>query len=355
MSNTIPKALALAGLLLICICIAGCSDEAPPADVPGVPTAAQALYSAGDIVKNPKSSAGAALLITGYDPVTDMYERAYIYPNSDGNWGYRIDASTDSIRRSVIEQVYTEKIRTVTVSAVPIGTPAAVTPAETSVTTATTVPTSTTVTTTTTTGQAPRIKNVEPDKGKTATTVSITNLQGENFRTGAIVTFKKSGETSLNLTDMVITSDLITGKLIIPAGTKTGYWDVLVTNKDGTHHQYQNGFNVLEGTATTTTTSSAQAAANVVKITQIQDPLLVTGGAGGYKTVSILGTNLTAAYGMKLNGMNTIVSNAYNCASSTMCTGYFNIPGGSGGSYTVSLVDLSNTVLTTSSETLTIQ
>ena len=59
----------------------------------------------------------------------------------------------------------------------------------------------TTVTATTTTALAPRITNVDPDKGKTGTTVSITSLQGTNFRTGATVSLKKSG-TTINATEV---------------------------------------------------------------------------------------------------------------------------------------------------------
>ncbi len=41
------------------------------------------------------------MLIMGYDPATDMYERALIYPNADGSWGYRRNSNTEKASRAV--------------------------------------------------------------------------------------------------------------------------------------------------------------------------------------------------------------------------------------------------------------
>lgn len=350
-------------LLISGVLFAGCSDNSATTAAtpsPGVTAAAAttgALYSAGDIVKNPKSGSAVALLIIKYDTGTDMYERAYVYPESDGSYGYRVDTRTDLISRSVIEKVYTTKIKTTEVSAIPIRTS---TPEPTTVvlsTTATPVVTSTVTTgaTTAATFLAPRIKNIDPDKGKTGTTVSITNLQGENFRSGAKVTLKKAGSV-INATEVSFGSSiLLTCKVPIPSGADIGYWDIVVTNPDGQYHQYQNGFLVQEGTATPTATTTTTASSGLVTITQIQDTLLVTGGAEGFKTVGILGTNLTAASGMKLTGSSTITASTYATSSPTMATGYFTIPAGNIGTYYVNVIDSAGNILATSTGTLTIQ
>jgi hypothetical protein len=93
----------------------------------------------------------------------------------------------------------------------------------------------------------------------------------------------------------------------------------------------------------------------MVKITQIQDTLIVTGGTEGYKTVSILGNNVTAASSMKLTGPTTITATTYTSSSSSLATGYFTIPAGNVGTYYVNLVDSSGNILATSTSTLTIQ
>jgi hypothetical protein len=361
MHRSLWTILVITGLLIAGVFIAGCSDNTAttaspsPSAAIATPATSGALYSAGDIVKNPKSSSGAALLIIRYDAATDMYERAYVYPNTDGSFGYRLDSKTDLISRSVIEKLYTAKVKSTDVTAIPIKT-LTVAPTATVISATTTASTgTTTVTTTATTWLAPRITNIDPDKGKTGTTVSITNLEGQNFHVGASVVLKKAG-TIINATDVSVSSaNLVTCKFAIPVGATTGYWDVVLTNTDGQYHQYQNGFLVQEGTETATTTTTYTASSGLVKITQVQDPLLVTGGGEAYKTVSILGTNLTAASGMKLTGPSTITASTYSSGSSTTAIGYFTIPSGNIGTYYVNVVDSSGNILATSTSTLTIQ
>ena len=59
----------------------------------------------------------------GYDAASDSYERALVYQNADGTWGYRSDDRTDKARRAVMEKVYTEIITNRPLSAVPVKTP----------------------------------------------------------------------------------------------------------------------------------------------------------------------------------------------------------------------------------------
>jgi hypothetical protein len=230
-SWVIPVVIAL---LVAGVFIAGCSDESTPASdtTPQVsPTTAAssgALYSEGDIVKNPSSSLSNGLLIVSYDAASDMYERATVYPYKDGSWGYRIDSKTSKISRTNLEKAYTEKVTSVSVSSITIGAPTTVTSAPT--TTATTIVT----TATTSAAYAPKIKDITPDSGQTGTDVDIDELEGSNFATGAKVLLKKSGETSLTATDVEVeSSTVISCSFNIPSDTETGYWDVVVTNADG--------------------------------------------------------------------------------------------------------------------------
>ena len=123
----------LAILLVSCLLIAGCStpDTADQTAQPAITTSPGARFSEGDIVKNPSSGAGNAWLVIGYDAASDTYERAMIYPNADGSWGYRMDTRTEQAPRSVMEKVYTDVVENKLPSSVPIVTPTTITPEET--------------------------------------------------------------------------------------------------------------------------------------------------------------------------------------------------------------------------------
>jgi hypothetical protein len=346
--------------LAACVFFTGCTDSSTPAaSEPSVSAttaaASSALYKAGDIVKNPASTSPIAVLIIKYDTAADSYERAYIYPNSDGSWGYRMDSNTVTVSRANIEKIYTQKISNMAVSSVPVSAPTTSTAVVTQ-TTSSVATTSTTSTTTTTLGLAPKVKGIEPDKGTAATTVTITELTGQNFVSPANVSLKK-GSTTIAATDVKLDAlGIISCKIAIPAGTTGGYWDVIVTNPDKQYGSYQNGFYIVASDVTATaTTTTAPAVNTLVKITQIQDTLLVTGGTETSKEVTVLGTNLSAASKMKLiKGSTTITSTGY-IPSGGNAKGIFIIPAGNLGDYYVSVTDSGDTVLATSSGTLKIQ
>ena len=69
-----------------------------------------AHYITGDIVRDPKSPYETAWLILGYNSTTDSYQRALIYPNADGSWGYRKNSLTDTVTRADMAKMNTEKI-----------------------------------------------------------------------------------------------------------------------------------------------------------------------------------------------------------------------------------------------------
>jgi len=353
-------------LLVAGVFCAGCSDEgAKPGDatatetVTSAGTTTGAVYAEGDIVRKPASTLSTGLLIIGYDAGTDMYERATIFPFSDGSWGYRLDSKTSMISRATIDRDYTEKVGTVTVSSVRIGAPTITTTVPPTTTKATTAPTATETTASTT---APRILDIDPFIGTAGNTVTITNLKGSNFVSGATVALTKTGETSIDATDVSVSAGTkITCKFVLPSSTEPGQWNVVVTNPDKQSVTSANLFTIYKGTGATTTATATSTTTtsptSAVTITQIQDTLLVTGGSADYKTVNILGTNLTnpPVYNMKLTGPTTITATTYSVSSSTYATGYFNIPAGATGSFSVVLVDSSGTTLATSSGTLTIQ
>jgi len=354
MKTSLSACLILAILVISSIFIAGCSDT--PADSsstePVVTTASiTALYAAGDIVKNPQSSSTAGLLILGYDAGTDTYERAYIYPNTDGSWGYRLDSKTEQLSRSTIETLYTEKSGTIEVSAVPVGKPTtiATTTATTKVTTATTV-----ATTTTSSAAAPRISDITPAKGATGTTVSITALEGKNFVSGANVTLAKKGETSIAASSVSVTSsELITCKFAIPSDAGTGFWDVVIKNPDGQSYTYGTSFTVTKGDSSatdTSTTSSITSTRNPESISSVLTNLIRLGPTINSQKIEINGVNLTCTSGDVLrlvSSSHTLDSQSgtYYCTDTRTAAAYFTIPTGYQGTYDVQIVDSKNAVV----------
>ncbi|WP_321508306.1 hypothetical protein [uncultured Methanoregula sp.] len=352
-------------LLITGVLIAGCSsDTSTPAATaqPSVTTPAAAssgaMYSAGDIIKNPASTSNSALLIIAYDAASDTYERAYIYPNSDGSWGYRMDSKTEKISRSIIDKVYTQKITKKTVSAVPISTPTpAVTATEVYKTATTTAAAA--VAETTTSSVAPKVISIDPDEGYTGTTVSITELKGINFQSGATVRLVKTGELNISASNVVFgSSSLMTCTFAIPSNATAGTWDIVVTNPDGQYHQYLYGFTVRKSSSTTTTTTTATTtttSTSSATITSISPPSLVTGSVETVAHLTIYGTNLGSASNFKLtSSSHTITGSTFYPSTSIEATAVCTIPAGYSDTYTVSLVDSSGTVLSSISNAFTV-
>jgi len=348
-SWVIPVVIAL---LVAGVFFAGCSDESTPAgdttapsSTPTVAASSGPLYSEGDIVKNPSSSLSNGLLIVSYDATSDMYERATVYPNRDGSWGYRIDSKTSKISRANLEKAYTEKVTTVSVSSITIGAP----------TTATTAPTTTTTvvtTATTSAAYAPKIKDITPDYGVTGKKVDIDELEGSNFASGAKVLLKKSGETSLTATDVEVeSSTVISCSFTIPSDAETGYWDVVVTNADGQSDTYETGFTITKGntTSTTSTTTTTTTSVAVTIYSLSPSSQYIGGAAHPGLVVDISGSNLGAGNKVTLTyGGSTITSTSYSALSTTSARATFDIPAGSSaGAWTVRILDSSSNTLGT--------
>lgn len=339
----------LAFLLLVAgVFIAGCSDNTDSgtattaATIATTPTPVEAKFSAGDIVRNPKSATTTTgLLIIGYDAATDTYERALIYPNSDGSWGYRVDAKTEKTSRATVEKTYTSKAGHVEVSSVPTSRP-------TTIATAAPTITSTVVATTTTTAlYPPKVKDISPDKGATGSNISVTSLTGENFRSGATVFLKRSSATIAATNVKVQSSVLISCNFDIPTDAAIGYWSVVVKNSDGQSVQYDNGFYVSQGTATaTTTTTTTSTSSAKVNLYSVSPAVLTIGGSEGFSNIMVTGTNLSAGSHIKLvSSTLTLTGTGYYLPNTQQAQDTFNFPANSQGMYTVQVVDSSGTVI----------
>jgi hypothetical protein len=336
---TVP---ALIVLLALTIFMAGCSGpSSTPAAQPEVtgtaPTAASTvpLYTAGDIVKNPKSTSAIGVLIISYNADTDMYTRALVYPNSDGSWGYRMDSTTESVSRATIEKLYTTKVTNKAVSSIQIGAPAktATTAPGTTMNALTTVSgTGTTASTTTSVSTGnPSVSDITPDSGYTGTSVAITQLKGYNFADGATVQLVKSGSTSIPATSVsVVSVSDITCTFTIPSNATVGSWDVVVTNQNGYVGTYAHGFLVRQGSTTsmTTTTSASSTSTGIITVTGISPSSVYS----GYQSFTITGTNFASGATATLKNSNYgfIQNSAIGDHTSTSMIVFFNIPASPG-------------------------
>jgi hypothetical protein len=284
------KFLLIPGILLIvCLLCAVCSSSSGTTDTPTTATTAvttttaTALYSAGDIVKSASASSSTAWLITSYDPDADTYTRAFVYQNTDGSWGYRMNSETQTTARAAFEKMFPVKVTSVTVSAVPIKSAAVA-----SATTASSVTKTTTTivsSTATTTAPKPTFKDMIPDEGNAGTTVSITDLVGSGFQSGASVQLVKSGSTSINATSvMVVSSSHMTCAFAIPSDTASGTWGIVITNPDGQSVTYSNYFTVHGSTsADSTTSATTTVAGSSFTISSVTPSPLAIGGTTGWQ------------------------------------------------------------------------
>ena len=259
------KTLLVSGLVVLlisCVLISGCTDNSSttntttPASVVTTSPSGSAKYVSGDIVKIHGSSAATAMLIIRYDAATDTYERALIYPNADGSWGYRRNSNTEKASRVAMEKAYTEKITNKAPASVVIRTPTVPTATATAGSTTQVTSTSTTTTTTVSPTGKPTFKKIDPDFGDAGTTISITSLTGSNFQSGATVTLRKSDNPNITATNVNVQSPTwITCTFNPPVNASAGTWDVVITNPDGQYVSYSNIFSIHGSTSTATTTS----------------------------------------------------------------------------------------------------
>lgn len=320
----------LALLLIAGILAAGCSspdtkNETAPTEPTTIATIAGAQYAAGDIVKNPSSSAATAWLVIGYDPATDTYERALVHQNADGSWGYRTDDRTEKADRAVMDKVYSEKLATRDPSSVPVITP---TPVTIAVTTAVKPMTTTTTDTST---LKPYVEKSLPDHGYTGTTVAITDLVGKNFLTGATVYLSRNSSNNIPGTNVKVVSDKsITCSFAIPADAAVGTWDLTVRNPSGQFGTYANYFTINRDTSSVTTTTSVHS--GTVPIDEIDPPI---GHIGNYE-VKLRGSKFLPGASCKLEktGKTTIKSRGpANWISNSTILCYFTIPTMTMGTY----------------------
>ena len=324
------KNLLVSGLVLLlisCVLITGCTNDSSTTNTTqtsAVTTApsGSVKYVTGDIVKIPTSSSGTAMLIIGYDSAADMYERALIYPNADGSWGYRRNSNTEKSARAVMEKIYTEKITNKPPASIVIRQPTVLTTAITVSATQTSSTSTTTTATVSPTGK-PTFKKIDPDFGDAGTAISITSLTGSNFQSGATVMLTRVDNPNITATNVkVLSSTWITCTFTPSNNATAGAWDVVITNPDGQFVKYANIFSIRGSPNPTSTTTPTDSQG----ITSISP----TSTFGNDVPMTIIGTDFQQGFTAKMTKSTgtTVVVEARTVAwdSPTQVRAWFTLP-----------------------------
>jgi len=315
-------------LLISCVLITGCTDNSStkntttPQSTGTTSPSGNVKYVSGDIVKIPTSTTATAMLIIGYDSATDTYERALIYPNADGSWGYRRNSNTEKAARAAMEKAYTEKITNKPPSSIVIRLPTVLTTATTVATTHTSSAITTTTTNVSTTGK-PSFKKIEPDYGTAGTVISITALTGTNFQSGATVTLMMADNPNITATNVnVQSSTLMTLTFNPPSNATAGAWDVVITNPDGQFVRYANEFS-LRGSPNPTSTTTPTDSQGITSISP-------TFTYGNDVALTIIGTNFQQGFTAKMikstDTSKIITARSVGWDSATQVKCWFTIP-----------------------------
>jgi hypothetical protein len=204
------------------------SDQSGSGTPTPVPTTATVgpKYVAGDIIAKTATSTDTYWLILKYDTKTDKYERALVFRSLKETW-YRKDNKTELVDRSLNEKLYPVKIfHAGSISSISLVTP-----------TATPTPTKPA------SGPEPTITGITPNSGTAGFSVSITNLAGTNFQTGATVKLMGTDLSSITATSVVVGEKSISCSFSL-YDLKAGKYSVLVTNPDGQSANLISGFTV---------------------------------------------------------------------------------------------------------------
>ena len=214
-------------------------------------------------------------------------------------------------------------------------------------TTSTTTPISTTgttrvpttpVITTTIPVTSPTIRDIIPGEGTAGSTISITDLDGSNFQSGATVTLVKRGYRNITATNVnVWSSSRITCTFSLPSSVDSGSWDVVVTNPDGQYGISTNLF-IIRASVTPTETLMPAGGIEITRITP-------TFAASSNSTVDILvfGSNFQNSISAKLNQSGKADITAYRTyvldITHTQMRCYFNLPHNARGIWTLILTN----------------
>ena len=162
----------------------------------------------------------------------------------------------------------------------------------------------------TVTNAAPTVNGITPSTGTRGSVVSVTNMSGTGFLSGATVRLNRTDSTAIPATSVVVVSATnITCDFALPAGTTVGAWDVIVTNTDMKNGTLANGFTVM---------AAGPAVTAIIPNSSLQTtPVGVSVAGTGFQS----GATLT----LKRTGYSDILATGVVFGSSNLITGNFNL------------------------------
>jgi len=168
---------------------------------------------------------------------------------------------------------------------------------------------------------APTVTSIMPNTGIRGNSISITNLAGSNFVSGATVKLTRTGDPDIGATGVTVVSPTqITCTFSIPSGATTGLRNVVVTNPDTQSGTLTNGFMVMDPAPTVTSI------------------LPVSGNRGWPVSITNLGgSNFLSGATVKLTrtGYSDIIATGVAVVSSTQITCTFDLNGAAAGQWNV--------------------
>jgi len=185
---------------------------------------------------------------------------------------------------------------------------------------------------------SPTIRDIIPGEGTAGSTISITDLDGLNFQSGATVTLVKRGYRNITATNVnVWSSTRITCIFSLPSYVDSGSWDVVVTNPDGQYGISTNLF-IIRASATPAETPMPAGGIGITSIT----PRFA---ASSNSTVDILvfGSNFQNNITATLNQSGKADIKAYRTRvldiTHTQVRCYFNLPSNARGIWNLLLTN----------------
>jgi len=162
----------------------------------------------------------------------------------------------------------------------------------------------------TVTNPAPAVSGITPPAATRGTTVSITNLAGTGFLSGATVRLNRTDSTAIPATNVVMVSATqITCDFNLPAGSTVGMWDVIVTNPDMQSGALEDGFTILAAGPAVTAISPNSSLQTT--------PVSVSVAGSGFQS--------GAGLALKRTGFSDIPATGVVFGSSNLITGSFNL------------------------------
>ena len=173
---------------------------------------------------------------------------------------------------------------------------------------------------------APTVTGITPSTGQNTTIISITNLAGTNFVSGATVNLTMSGQANITSGAVTVVGPTNITTTFDLTGAKVGAWNVNVTNPDGQEGSLVNGFSVTNITPAPTVTG-------------------ITPNSGQNTTIisitNLAGTNFVsgATVNLTMSGQSNITSGAVTVVDPTNITTTFDLTGKKVGLWNVTVTN----------------